>query len=126
MSSAPVRYDIPLTALSAKSAQSTVTVSESGFEPAELRIPPGVVVVFVNLDTGNHAAASYDGASLGLRPSVAESWDSGALGAGEAYLRTFGTLGEFNYYDSQNPGSVAVLIVEPAAKFGAYLPAVGR
>ncbi|HQZ52674.1 MAG TPA: GEVED domain-containing protein [Thermoflexales bacterium] len=126
VSSAPVRYDIPMTAVPVKTAQYTVTVSESGFEPTELRVPPGSVVAFVNLDTGAHASTSYDGAVVGLRATAADAWDSGALESGEEYVRAFDVLGEFNYYDTQNPGSVALIVVEPAAVFRGYLPAIVR
>ena len=63
---------------------------------------------------------------VGLRATAADAWDSGALESGEEYVRAFDVLGEFNYYDTQNPGSVALIVVEPAAVFRGYLPAIVR
>ena len=70
--------------------------------------------------------AGLQGTLVGLRATAADAWDSGAMESGEEYVRAFDALGEFNYYDTQNPGSVALIVVEPAAKFEAYLPMIVR
>jgi plastocyanin len=57
------------------------------FDPAELSIPAGTTVQFVNADTRPHTVTADDG-----------SFDSGSMKAGATFSFTFNTPGDIDYY----------------------------
>ena len=122
----PVQVDVPLTPELDVTPDVFVTVGPEGFEPAVLRITPGTVVGWLNVDVEPHTATSLapvggPGTPHAPEPGGSEAWDSGLLFAGDVYQRQLDTLGAALYYDGENPANNGLVIVEQAA---VYLPFV--
>jgi plastocyanin len=122
----PVHYDVPLTPELDVTPDHTVTVAAEGFEPAMLRVAPGTVVAWLNLDIDPHSSTSVSptvGFSGGNGPSGGGSagWDSGRLSTGQAYHMEFEAPGLYLYHDSEDPFNSGMIIVEEQK---AYLPLV--
>jgi plastocyanin len=66
----------------------TVSISNYQFEPKELTIEPGTVVVWKN-NAGRHTVTADD-----------KGFESPTLAAGEEFRRTFEREGRFRYYCS--------------------------
>ena len=122
----PVHHDVPLTPELDVTPGYTVTVAPEGFEPAVLRVAPGAVVAWLNLDVEPHSSTSltptveYSGVT-GPSTGGSAGWDSGRLSAGEAYHLEFEAPGVYLYHDAEDPINSGLIIVEERK---AYLPLV--
>ena len=67
----------------------TVHITDGEFDPREVEIEPGGSVRWINDDVAVHRLTFLD-------PPI----DSGNLGAGRSWVHTFGSEGEFLYYDT--------------------------
>ena len=82
-----------------------VEITDSGYSPALVTVPPGSTITWVNRGTSDHSV-NGDG---GSRPS------SPALAPGDAYSYTFRSEGEFSYHDGNNPESVGRIVISAGA-----------
>lgn len=73
------------------------------FQPAEVRVPAGRRVTWVNC--GEEAVAHTSTADEG-------AWASPSLGPGQAFTRTFPTPGAFSYHCAPHPFMVGRVVVE--------------
>ena len=90
---------------------------EVTFEPATVTIRAGEAVTWRNTSSFPHTATgdpsrALDPARVSL-PAGASPWDSGPVGAGERFTRTFDVPGEYRYFciphEAQMVGTVVVL-----------------
>lgn len=102
--------NIALTPELAGTPTHTIYVTENGFVPAVLRVQPGSVIEWVNVDLTEHSANG-------------QGWDSGALDAGASYRTRMSTSGSFSYQDAANPLNTATIIVGSGKVF---LPLIGQ
>lgn len=113
---APVEYNVPLTPLIESTATVTVTIGPNGFEPAVVRVKPGTVIVWVNLDDGEHTVTGSGAGSSGrvrlAATSASDDWNSGLLSPGGSYTRRVSGSGTLTYTDSQNPAYTASVILD--------------
>jgi plastocyanin len=80
---------------------SEVAIADFVFEPSTLTVTVGTEVTWTNEHTLAHTATADD-----------ESFDSGSLGQGESFSRTFDTPGTFAYHCTIHPSMTATVIVE--------------
>ena len=101
-----------------------VEISDGGFEPGILTVPPGTTIRWVNVDTSEHSVS----ASASSR--AVNGFDSGLLGPGESFVLTVSEAGSYTLADARDPFNQGSLIVDPSAPpVGTqyiYLPAVMR
>lgn len=102
--------DIDLTPDIAAAPSTTILATANGFEPAYVKVAPGSVVEWVNVDLAEHTTTNA-------------TWDSGVLGAGQSYKFQLMTQGTYTYADATNPENTAVIVVEG---YRLYLPLVLR
>jgi len=106
-----------------------VRITEDGFDPPVLRVEPGTVIEWVNVDLGVATTASGTPDGVTASADGGMNWDSGLLSAGERYRMTFTKEGEYTYVDSENPASQATIrVLPPAPETDAsiFLPIVTR
>ena len=80
--------------------ESTVTIADFAFGPAELSVAAGTTVTFVNNDSAPHTATADDG-----------SFDTGEIPPGESATVTLDTAGTFAYHCEIHPSMTATLTV---------------
>ncbi|MFO7632238.1 MAG: carboxypeptidase regulatory-like domain-containing protein, partial [Caldilinea sp.] len=108
--------DVALAPVVAEAATHTVYMTANGFDPAVLKVQPGSVVEWVNLDLAEHGARH------------ASAWDSGVLAAGARFKARLDAAGTFTYADVANPLIQGVIVVDSsaAAANSLFLPVVTR
>ncbi|MCR4306086.1 MAG: plastocyanin/azurin family copper-binding protein [Candidatus Daviesbacteria bacterium] len=99
----------------AVNVQNAVIIQNSQFIPSVIQVTPGTIVTWINQDSISHTTISDS--STG-----AESWDSGNIGPGQSYSRTFTQVGTYTYHCNLHPaikGSVQVVpagtVVQPVS-----------
>lgn len=89
---------------SAGTSEVIVRIVNFEFDPAELTIPAGATVIWVNTDTTQHTVvAKRDGATI---------FDSGILEVGASFAFTFTEPGTYDYICGLHPNMTARVIVE--------------
>jgi plastocyanin len=108
--------DVALAPVVAETATQTVYMTANGFDPAVLKVQPGSVVEFINLDLAEHGARS------------GSAWDSGVLAAGGRFKVKLAAAGTFTYADVANPLDQGVIVVDSSAAAAnmLFLPVVTR
>jgi plastocyanin len=99
---------LSLTDPSAPADSAEVSISGSAFNPAIITITAGTVVTWTNFDLFAHTVTSDVGSS--------DPWDSGSLGQGGVFTRTFNIPGTYGYHCEIHPfmqGMVVVLAQQP-------------
>lgn len=91
-----------LQAHAAQDSQATITIDNFTFAPAELRVPVGTVVTWVNRDDTPHTVVDNK-----------NSFRTKALDTDDAYTFTFKAAGEFDYFCGLHPFMTAKIIVTP-------------
>ncbi|MDG1950579.1 MAG: hypothetical protein P8J32_07240 [bacterium] len=79
----------------------TVTVSESGFDPSEVTIDAGRAIRFVNEGDDKHTASDDDG-----------DWGTGTMVSGENFSRYFDEEGTYTYHDAYEGAHTGTITVE--------------
>jgi plastocyanin len=102
--------DVALTPELGGTAVSTIHITDNGFDPAILTVPPGSIIEWINASLNEHTATGISG-------------DSGALSSGQSYRTRLDTPGNHSYTDNANPLNTATIIVEESRIF---LPIVIR
>lgn len=82
----------------------TVTIVDFAFEPAELTVPVGTTVTWINEGPTDHTTVAFDGG--------AKIWDSDILAAGDEYAFTFEEAGSYDYVCGLHPDMTAHIDVE--------------
>ncbi|HEY7068110.1 MAG TPA: cupredoxin family copper-binding protein [Chloroflexota bacterium] len=85
-------------------SRSTITIQDFSFSPAELTVPVGTTVTWVNRGGTAHTATD---------PGV---WDSGRVAPGRSFSAIFAVTGTFDYACSIHPDMKGRIIVQPAAE----------
>ncbi len=91
-----IKFDQP----KQKPAWQQISITEQGFQPAQLRVKPGDRVFWANMDIEPHQISSATG------------WKSKTLGRGATYAHTFKKPGIYKYYSAANPRWVGKVLVE--------------
>ncbi|MDQ3248574.1 MAG: carboxypeptidase regulatory-like domain-containing protein, partial [Chloroflexota bacterium] len=109
--------NIALTPALSDAATHTILITENGFEPALLTVPPGSVIEWVNISLLEHSATQ------------ASSWDSGLLAMGDSYKVRLDSQGTYSYADDTDGLNQATIVVAGGGTSGAkqvFLPLVNR
>jgi plastocyanin len=85
---------------SARAATWQVSIVGFAYQPAILEIAVGDTVAWTNNDGVAHTVTADD-----------DSWDSGIIGAGGTYSRTFDSAGVYPYYCTLHPYMTGTLYV---------------
>jgi plastocyanin len=113
----PVRHDVALTPLIAQTANQTVTIEATGFNPVSITIPMGGVVKWLNADAKSHAIKGTTGAGI----------DSGMLAPGASYTWQATQAGQFSVFDTASERSMVVHVMDGVdAQFKVLLPLVRK
>lgn len=81
-----------------------VAIRGFAFHPAELKVPPGTRVTWVNCEDPDEPPHTST--------SDAEGWSSPLLRPGESFTHTFEEPGEFGYHCAPHPFMEARVVVE--------------
>ncbi len=110
-----------------------VIIDATGFSTRLLRLRPGTIVEFVNLDLWDRSVlAPRDpaaGSATGKRVSLAqtEALDSGLIEPGASYTLTFADAGTYALSDGTDDGNtLTVIVAAEVGGFQVYLPLVRR
>jgi plastocyanin len=85
----------------AAGAESTVTISGLTFSPAELTVPAGTTVTWVNEDSEPHTATGND----------REALQSGTMMPGDSFSQAFSEAGTIEYFCEFHAGMRGTLII---------------
>ena len=88
----------------------TVQISARAFRPAVVRVAPGTTVRWVNRDRSSHTATSD---IVTVAPSD-DYWDSGRLGAGASFAKTFSEPGTWSYHCALHAWMTGTVVVHDA------------
>jgi plastocyanin len=116
--------DVPLTPLVNGPADQIIEIDGDGFDPPWIRVAPGSIVRWVNVDVTDHTATSIQPALAGPGTLQLGAWDSGVLSSGDAYTLTVETEGTYTYGDRANRSNTAAILVAPDNMI--YLPLLLR
>jgi plastocyanin len=95
------RPDKPATESPTKAT--TVVIDNFTFAPAELTVPVGAEVTWVNRDDVPHTATST------VKP---RAFDSGTLDTDQTYSHVFTTAGEYEYFCAVHPHMTGRVVVK--------------
>jgi plastocyanin len=88
--------------LCAGTQPNVVRIRNFSFNPAQITVPPGTRVTFVNCDDGIQHTSTAD----------AGAWDSGLLSPNATFDRVFDQAGTFAYHCEPHPGMKASVVVQ--------------
>jgi plastocyanin len=87
-----LQFPIVLRPIIASEPTHRVTIDENGFDSSVLRVRPGSIIEFANVDVWEHAIISPRDPASGQANGLAQTsngLDSGAIGAGESFVVQF-------------------------------------
>ena len=87
----------------AKTAETRVTIDNFSFSPAEVTVPAGTKVTWVNHDDVPHTVTSS---------GKIREMKSDALDTDQSYSHTFKAPGRFEYYCAVHPHMTGVIVVK--------------
>src|SRR5262245_38062691 len=79
----------------------TVTMAGMAFSPGTITVPVNTTITWKNTDNMAHTVTADD-----------NSFDSGNIGAGSSYSRTFSVAGTYNYHCTLHAGMTGKVIVQ--------------
>lgn len=97
----------PQVSPTASTTAMTLSITSSGFSPAEVTVPVNGTVTFVNNDTQQHQPSSAPHPSHTEYPGL----NSPVLAPGQSFTATLTRAGTFKVHDHLNPGLRATIIV---------------
>jgi len=77
------------------------TLQSTAYSPNPVTVAVGGSVTWTNNDTVTHTSTADGGA-----------WNSGSIGAGGTFTRTFSTAGTFAYHCAIHPGMIGTVTVQ--------------
>jgi len=102
------------TSLAGAAFTAHVSIVDFAFSPESVSVPVGSSVRWTHNGAFPHTTTSD--------PGSLEAWDSGTLGAGGAFTKTFMATGVFSYHCGFHPGMIGrVAVFTPTLTF---LPAI--
>ena len=81
-------------------APNTVSIVNMAFTPATITVTAGTTVTWNNNDNITHTVTADD-----------DSYDSGNIGAGSSFTRTFSIAGSYPYHCTIHPSMKATIVV---------------
>ncbi|NUR62384.1 MAG: cupredoxin family copper-binding protein [Catenulispora sp.] len=96
--------DVTEAAAYAATSADTIEIKNYAFAPADVTVPLGTTVTWVNEDTVPHTVTSKSGPA---------KFDSGQMSSGASWSATFATAGTYDYYCVDHPQMVAKITVAP-------------
>jgi plastocyanin len=118
----PFRFPIVLRPIITEQPTHQVTIDEAGFDNSVLRVRPGAIIRFVNVDVWEHAIISPRDPASGQASGLAQTangLDSGAIAAGESFTVQFNgpSTGTTTYTisDGENGFNTLTVVVDPNA-----------
>ncbi|MFI5186437.1 MAG: cupredoxin family copper-binding protein [Chitinophagales bacterium] len=82
-------------------APNTVSIANMAFTPATITVTPGTMVTWSNNDNMTHTVTADD-----------NSFDSGNIGAGSSFAKTFSIAGTYTYHCSIHPSMTGAVVVK--------------
>ena len=82
-------------------APGTVSIVNMTFTPASITVTPGTTVTWNNIDDMTHTVTADD-----------NSFNSGNIGAGGSFVKTFSVAGTFTYHCSIHPSMTGKVVVK--------------
>jgi plastocyanin len=82
-------------------APNTVSIINMAFTPATITVTAGATVTWKNNDNMTHTVTGDD-----------NSFDSGGIGTGSSFTKTFSTVGTFPYHCSIHPSMTGTVMVK--------------
>ena len=79
----------------------TVSIVNMSFTPASITVTPGTTVTWNNIDNMTHTVTADD-----------NSFDSGNIGAGSSFAKTFPVAGTFTYHCTIHPSMIGTVVVK--------------
>jgi len=79
----------------------TVTMAGMAFSPGTITVSAGTMITWKNNDNMAHTVTADD-----------NSFDSGNIGAGSSYSRTFSVAGTYNYHCTIHAGMNGKVVVQ--------------
>lgn len=92
----PASGGTPVSIVSGASVRTT-----TAYSPNPISVAVGGSITWMNNDSTTHTSTADNGA-----------WDSGTIGPGATFTRTFPTAGSFTYHCSIHPNMVATVTVQ--------------
>jgi plastocyanin len=87
------------------------------FEPKEISIPTGMIVIWFNNDQGQHTVTTLRNNTY----SAPQAFDSGVIpGSGGSFIHQFNQHGSYVYFDQFNPSVHGIVNVGSAIEQGKY------
>lgn len=104
----------------------TSTAEDSTYEPAEIGIPVGTTIMWINKDSAPHTVTTVEQGREGSPP---ESFDSGSIPGkrsglyevtpfGGSFIHTFNTPGVYEYFCTIHPGHTGRIVVGDTIQLG--------
>jgi plastocyanin len=81
-------------------APNTVTIADMAFTPPTITVTVGTAVTWKNNDNMTHTVTADD-----------DSYDSGNIGSGSSFTKTFSTAGTYPYHCSIHPTMTGKVVV---------------
>jgi plastocyanin len=76
-------------------------LTQTAYAPNPLTVAVGGTVTWMNNDNTSHTSTGSNG-----------TWDSGTIGPGRTFSRTFTSAGSFPYHCAIHPGMVGTVVVQ--------------
>lgn len=77
------------------------TKTTTAYSPATINVAVGGSVTWTNNDNTTHTSSADGGA-----------WNSGNIGPGASFTRTFPSAGSYNYHCAIHPGMIGTVVVQ--------------
>ncbi|MFI5186792.1 MAG: cupredoxin family copper-binding protein [Chitinophagales bacterium] len=82
-------------------APNSVSIVNMAFAPASINVTPGTTITWSNKDNMTHTVTAND-----------DSFDSGGIGTGGSFTKTFSAAGTYLYHCSIHPSMTGTIIVK--------------
>lgn len=79
----------------------TVSIANMAFTPATITVSAGTKITWMNNDNITHTVTADD-----------NSFDSGNIGGGSSFSRTFSVAGTYSYHCTIHPMMIAKVVVQ--------------
>jgi plastocyanin len=87
-----------------------VSVTKTGFTPANVKVVVGQAVNWTNNDSSNHFV--INNTNKPIDPNAPDPNSQGAISPGNSYSYVFNKAGTYEYHDTVNPNFTGTIIVQ--------------